>query len=97
LSADEIRAVTALLAREHGVNADWRYASIEMFEPSKAEITAFDTDGTPAERVAVAVLFDRTANRTYKARVSLTADAVTAFDHVPDVQANVTVDEWDEA
>ncbi|KXP01197.1 primary-amine oxidase [Tsukamurella tyrosinosolvens] len=97
LSADEIRAVTALLAREHGVNADWRYASIEMFEPSKAEITAFDTDGTPAERVAVAVLFDRTANRTYKARVSLTADAVNAFDHIPDVQANVTVDEWDEA
>ncbi|WP_336669531.1 primary-amine oxidase [Tsukamurella sp. USMM236] len=97
LSADEIRAVTALLAREHGVNADWRYASIEMFEPSKAEITAFDTDGTPAERVAVAVLFDRTANRTFKARVSLTSDTVTAFDHIPDVQANVTVDEWDEA
>ncbi|BDD80371.1 amine oxidase [Tsukamurella pulmonis] len=97
LSADEIRAVTALLAREHGVNDDWRYASIEMFEPTKAELAAFDTDGTPCERVAVAVLFDRTANRTYKARLSLTADAVTAFDHVPGVQANVTVDEWDEA
>lgn len=97
LSADEIRAVTALLAREHGVNDDWRYASIEMFEPTKAELAAFDTDGTPCERVAVAVLFDRTANRTYKARLSLTADAVTAFDHIPGVQANVTVDEWDEA
>ncbi|TWS22835.1 primary-amine oxidase [Tsukamurella sputi] len=97
LTADEIRAVTALLAQEHGVNDDWRYASIEMFEPSKAEIAAFDTDGTPCERVAIAVLFDRTTNRTYKARLSLTDGAVTAFDHIPDVQANVTVDEWDEA
>ncbi|GAA1083948.1 primary-amine oxidase [Tsukamurella spumae] len=100
LSADEIRAVTALLAQEHGVGPTWRYASIEMFEPSKAEISAFDADGTPCERVAVAVLFDRTTNRTYKARVSLSsgqAGTVASFEHIPDVQANVTVDEWDEA
>ncbi|MDT0551085.1 hypothetical protein, partial [Streptomyces lonegramiae] len=65
LSADEFRAVAAIL-REHGVGEGWRVASVELVEPSKAELAAFDGGGaTPARRAAV-ICLDRSANATYK-------------------------------
>ncbi|CDO33531.1 primary-amine oxidase [Mycolicibacterium porcinum] len=94
LSADEFRAVAAILRREHGVGEGWRIASVELVEPSKAELADFDGGGaTPARRAAV-ICLDRSANATYKGVVSLTDDMVETFDHVPGVQANFTVDEF---
>lgn len=94
LSADEFRAVAAILRREHGVGEGWRIASVELIEPSKAELADFDGGGaTPARRAAV-ICLDRSANATYKGVVSLTDDRVESFDHVPGVQANFTVDEF---
>ncbi|QRY50287.1 primary-amine oxidase [Mycolicibacterium septicum] len=94
LSADEFRAVAAILRREHGVGEGWRVASVELVEPSKAELAAFDGGGaTPARRAAV-ICLDRSANATYKGVVSLTDDRVESFDHIPGVQANFTVDEF---
>ncbi|TVY01735.1 primary-amine oxidase [Mycolicibacterium porcinum] len=94
LSADEFRAVAAILRREHGVGEGWRIASVELVEPSKAELADFDGGGaTPARRAAV-ICLDRSANATYKGVVSLTDDMVESFDHVPGVQANFTVDEF---
>ncbi|MDT5191905.1 MAG: primary-amine oxidase, partial [Mycobacterium sp.] len=46
LSANEFSAVAGILRREHGVDSGWRFASIEMLEPSKAELRAYDDDGT---------------------------------------------------
>ena len=51
LSSDEFTAVASILQREHGVGDGWRYASIEMVEPSKAELRAFD-DGGERRRLA---------------------------------------------
>ncbi|WP_454790608.1 primary-amine oxidase [Mycolicibacterium lutetiense] len=94
LSADEFRAVAAILRREHGVGEGWRVASVELVEPAKAELAAFDGGGaTPARRAAV-ICLDRSANATYKGVVSLTEDRVENFDHIPGVQANFTVDEF---
>ncbi|NKZ11958.1 primary-amine oxidase [Mycolicibacterium septicum DSM 44393] len=94
LSADEFRAVAAILRREHGVGEGWRVASVELVEPSKAELATFDGGGaTPARRAAV-ICLDRSANATYKGVVSLTDDRVENFDHIPGVQANFTVDEF---
>ncbi len=97
LTADEIDTVTRLLADAHGVGDGWRYAGIALREPSKADTYAFDADGTPCERLADVLVFERATNRTYKARVSVSAGSVVSFEHVPDVQTNVTVDEWEEA
>ena len=71
LSADEIRTVAGILRREHGVDSGWRFASIEMLEPSKAELRAFEDDGAVPARRATVVCFERTANATYKSVVSL--------------------------
>ena len=102
LSTDEFRSVAAILLREYGVRAaptsptdlGWRYASIEMIEPTKAELAAFDDGGPRPPRRAEAICFNRGDNATYKSVVSLTDDRVEVFEHVPGVQANFTVDEF---
>ena len=38
LSAEEIRQVAAIVRRDRGVGAGWRFASIELKEPAKAEL-----------------------------------------------------------
>jgi primary-amine oxidase len=83
LSADEFSTVAGILRREHGVGPGWRFASIEMREPDKAELRAFDEHGTIPARRATVVCFQRAENATYKAVVSLTEDRVESFHHVP--------------
>ncbi len=97
LGADEFAKAAAVLAREHGVGDGWRFASIELAEPDKAAVSAFDASGTVPDRRAIVVCFDRGSGDTYKALVSLTGDNVVSWQHIPDVQANFTVDEWEEA
>ncbi|TQR88628.1 primary-amine oxidase [Mycobacterium hodleri] len=102
LSSDEFSAVAAVLRREHQVEATpasgsglgWRFASIELVEPSKEELRRFEDSGDAPARRATAICLDRSANATYKGVVSLSADRVESFDHVPGVQANFTVDEF---
>ena len=40
LTASEFRQVVAALRRERGVGAGWRFASIELAEPSKDALRA---------------------------------------------------------
>ena len=105
LTADEFVAVAAILRRDQGVEpasgapgsaSGWRFAAIEMIEPSKADLVAFEDGGPPPPRRAEVTCFDRSANATYKSVVSLTEGRVETFDHVPGVQANFTVDEFAE-
>jgi primary-amine oxidase len=97
LDPDEFRQAAAILRRDHGVGDRWRFASIELAEPSKQEIAAFDAGGAQPDRRAIVVCFDRDTNSTYKALVSLTEDKAVSWTHMPGVQSNMTVDEWHEA
>ncbi|UXA16126.1 primary-amine oxidase [Mycobacterium sp. SMC-4] len=102
LSADEIRSVAAILARERGVRAapdstpGWRLTAIELIEPDKADLASFEEGGPRPARRAEVICLDRGANATYRAVVSLTQAGVEAFEHIPGVQANFTVDEFGE-
>ncbi|GAA1460582.1 primary-amine oxidase [Williamsia maris] len=96
LGSDEFTTVAGLLGETHGVGAGWRFCSIEMAEPSKAELAAFDSTGEVPARRALVTCLDSARNATYKAVVSLTDSAVESFDHIPGVQANFTVDEFEE-
>ncbi|KAA0021782.1 primary-amine oxidase [Antrihabitans cavernicola] len=97
LSAVEFNRIAELLAATHDVGAGWRYCSIELAEPSKAEVSAFDSAATVPERRALVVCLECAQNKTYKAVVSLTDGAVVSWEYLPGVQANFTVDEWEEA
>ncbi len=96
LSAAEFTAVTEILRRDRGVGDGWRIACIEMIEPSKSELAAFEAGGDRPARRAVVLCLERAQNATYKSAVSLTDDRIESFEHVPGVQANFTVDEFEE-
>ena len=92
LTADEIRAAAAILRRDHGVGERWRFASIELREPGKQALR----DGGRLAREATVICWNRDDGNVYKARVDLTSDRATSFDHQPDGQPNMTVDEFRE-
>ena len=110
LTALEIRDVAAFLRRERGVEPPrWRFASIELVEPPKEALQ--DRDRWPP-RQAQAVCWNREDGRAYRAVVTLpravvetvapgrgsvsVVGGVTAWEELPGVQPNVTVDEWHE-
>jgi primary-amine oxidase len=96
LAADEFTAVAAILRRDTDVDDGWRFASIELSEPDKAELREFAATGIPPQRRATVICLQRATNSTYKGVVSLTDDRVESFAHQPGVQANFTVDEFAE-
>jgi primary-amine oxidase len=96
LSAEEFRQAVAVLRRERGVDERWRFASIELKEPSKGTLRAYEP-GDPIVREAVVVCWNRDDGQAYKAVVSLSEDRVVSWQHCPGEQPNITVDEWHEA
>jgi primary-amine oxidase len=93
LTADEIRQAAAILRRDKGVTDRWRFASIELREPSKPAVRDHQP-GAPVPREARVVCWNRDDGRPYKALVSLTEDQVVTWRYEPDGQPNVTVDEY---
>jgi primary-amine oxidase len=95
LTATEFRQVVRILSRERGVGDGWRYASVELSEPTKENLAAHLL-GTSLARSAISVVWNRTDGQAYRARVSLTEDSLTSWEHLPGQQPNMTVDEWHE-
>ncbi len=80
------------MRRDRGTGESWRFASIELAEPGKDLLAG----GLVTGREAIAVGWDRADGQAYRAVVSLTANAVTSWAHLPGRQPNMTVDEWHE-
>jgi primary-amine oxidase len=95
LSADEISQAAAIVRRDRGVGDGWRFASIELKEPAKPDLPDLES-GRLDRREALVVCWDRAGGRAYRGTVSLTADEVTAWEHLPGQQPNITEDEWHE-
>jgi primary-amine oxidase len=93
LTADEIRQAASILRRDQGVTDRWRFASIELREPSKHAIRNHES-GPACTREARVVCWNRDDGQAYKALVSLTDDRVVSWAHEPDGQPNMTVDEF---
>jgi primary-amine oxidase len=100
LTAGEIRRAAAIVRSDRGVGDGWRFASIELREPAKEELSRLAQPalepGQPQRRDAVVVCWNRADGQAYRAIVSLTADAVTSWEHLAGQQPNMTVDEWHE-
>jgi primary-amine oxidase len=109
LTAPEIGQVAACLRSGPAAGPGWRFASIELAEPAKEALAAL-AGGQAAPRAAAAVCWNREDGQAYRARVSLPdtgaapPDAgaappearVTAWEHLPGEQPNLTSDEWHE-
>jgi primary-amine oxidase len=91
LSADEIREVVSILRRDRHVEPPrWRFGVIELREPPKPALRA----GEEPAREALVTCWNRDDGQTYKARVSLSEDAVATWEHREGEQANFTEDEF---
>jgi len=95
LTGEEISLAAAILRRDQAVSERWRFASIELREPSKQVVGAFSA-GDPIRREAVVICWNRDDGQVYKAVVALGEDRVLAWEHQPDGQPNMTVDEFHE-
>jgi primary-amine oxidase len=95
LTAEEIRQAAAIVRRDRGVGDGWRFASIELKEPAKTDLPALES-GRLIRREALVVCWQRHGGQAYLATVSLSGDEVTAWEHQPGQQPNMTVDEWHE-
>ncbi len=93
LTAEEFRRTAALLRRAGHVDDGFRFTSIELKEPPKADVKAW-RPGNPVQRTSFAVVLDRTENETYEATVDLTGDTVLSFENIPGVTPNFTMDEF---
>jgi len=99
LAAEEIGLAAAIVRRDRAVGDTWRFASIELREPAKADLPALAAKaagGETARREALVVCWNRADGQAYRATVSLTGDEVTNWEHLPGQQPNMTVDEWHE-
>ena len=96
LSAQEFRRVRDAIAKAHGVGPGWRFASMELHEPAKKDLLAWDSQKT-IPRQATAVVWNRKDGKAYKANVVLgnkVEDTVTSWEHLSGQQPNMTLDEW---
>ena len=93
LTADEIRHVAVALRAAKGVSQGWRFASIDLAEPAKAELAAGPPD---IVRTAHAICWNTEDGQAYRALVTLPGGEITHWQQVPGVQPNMTVDEWHE-
>lgn len=95
LTAEEFRATAAILRRDKGLDEHWRFAGIELAEPPKADIKAWQPGGEIG-RASIATLWNRRTNEAATARVDLTGDRVAAWRIEEGATPNFTVDEWHE-
>jgi primary-amine oxidase len=93
LDADEIRLTAATLRAIKGVESGWRYASIDLVEPTKQDLGA---TAAGVDRVAQAICWNTADGQAYRALVSLPAGDIAHWEHLPGIQPNMTVDEWHE-
>ena len=86
LAADEIRQAAAIVRRDQAIGDTWRFASIELKEPAKADLPALEAEAqseAQVSREALVVCWDRADGRAYRAAVSLTGNEVTSWEHLP--------------
>ncbi len=92
LSAAEISAASAVIRREKGADACWRFAMVSLREPSKDALRGWST-GDAITRRADVVCWNRSDGVVQEGIVDLTADRVESWIARPGVQANFHPDE----
>ncbi|SDO32863.1 primary-amine oxidase [Nakamurella panacisegetis] len=93
LSSDEITTTVELLRGAAVVGDTYRFASITLVEPPKAQMLAW-RPGDEVTRRSLSVFWDRRDNLAREAIVDLVAGSIESVTEMPGVTPNFTVDEW---
>ncbi|WP_220093573.1 primary-amine oxidase [Flexivirga caeni] len=96
LSGEEMtRAVTAV-RNAHPELVDIRFPVVRTDLPDKQVVRDYDATvaaGAEILRSAFLVVYDRASAQTYEARVDLRTDSVVDWQHIPDVQPAIMIEE----
>ncbi|MDQ6778819.1 MAG: primary-amine oxidase [Actinomycetota bacterium] len=93
LSAEEITRAVAVLRAERELADTVRFSTVELHEPSKANVLDWPLAG-PVEREAFIIVMDRADGAVHEAVVSLDAGTVTEWRHIPGVQPRIMEEEF---
>lgn len=97
LSTTELAKATGILRQEKGLGGTWRFPYLQLQEPDKAAVVAFEP-GKPFSRKAFALALDRATGDTFEAVVDLHAGKVTSWEKL-DIetrgQAPIMIEEFD--
>ena len=98
LDAEEIRRVAQIVRDERSLSGRWRFASIELREPTKQALRASEQAEHLADlpRQANVVCFDRDDGNAVNAVVSLDEGRLVSWDHCPGQHPPISNDEYDE-
>src|SRR5689334_17812357 len=95
LGPDEIRRTAAVLREQKSIGPRVRFVTIALHEPPKQEVLEYERNGgSPPERAAFAVLYDRDSQTTIEAVVSLDAGVVSSWSTRDDVQPSIMLEEF---
>jgi primary-amine oxidase len=92
LTKEEIATAVKVLQASGKVGAETRFPVIALQEPSKAEVLAYKR-GTPIQRQAFIVVYERATSTTSEAVVDCTHSAHVSWKKVPGVQPPFTEEE----
>jgi len=95
LYEQEISAAVEILKREHNLGEKVRFAGVVLHEPPKEQVLAFKP-GDGFERDAHVVMVNSAEGAAYEAVVSLSEGKVKSWEHIPDVQPPIVLEEFDD-
>jgi primary-amine oxidase len=95
LSAPEIVAAVAILRSERELAETVRFSTVELAEPAKAEVLGWPESGT-VDRRAFMIVMDRADGAVHEAIVSLDAEELVSWSHLPGVQPRIMAEEFAE-
>lgn len=93
LSPEELKAAVEIVKSEKAIGNTYRFAAVTLKEPPKSVVIGFQP-GDAISREAFLVLLDNATGKTYEAVVSLTKGMVVSWEHIPDVQPCIMLDEF---
>jgi len=92
LSAAEITQAVALVRADARCGPQVRFVSVELHEPPKARVLAYETGDAPP-REAFLNLLDRATGAAYEAVASLSEGVLKEWTHIPGVQPMLMAEE----
>jgi len=93
LTPAEIERAWEIVQAERPLGPRVRVVFIMLHEPTKKVVLAHRA-GDAVDRAAFVVLIDSASGRTYEAVVSVSGGRVLSWEHVPDVQPAIVLDEF---
>ncbi|MEM8809463.1 MAG: primary-amine oxidase [Cyanobacteria bacterium P01_G01_bin.38] len=93
LTPEEIEAAVSIVRQEKSLGPTVRFATVTLNEPVKEVVLRFKA-GAPVVREAFLILLDNATAKTYEAVVSLSTGQVIRWEHIPDVQPPIMLDEF---